>query len=55
MKRSLAIGVGAAAGVFAWTRVAERRNNRLVRPPVLDPGGKPYALAPASTVGWRGR
>jgi 3-oxoadipate enol-lactonase len=32
--------LGAVVGGVAWTRLATRRNNRLIRPPVLDPNGK---------------
>ena len=42
MNRWLAGALGAVVGGVAWMRLATRRNNRLVRPPVLDPDGNPY-------------
>jgi len=57
MKRSLAVVFGATAGVVGWVCLAERRNKRLVRPPVLDPTGRPYAahqlrLSDGEVVEW---
>ena len=41
MNRWLA-GALVVAGGVAWTRLATRRNNRLVRPPVRDSAGNPH-------------
>lgn len=57
MNRWIAGAIGAVVGVVAWTRLAARRNNRLVRPPVLDPDGNPYAsnrlqLSDGEVIAW---
>ena len=57
MNRWLAGALGAVVGGVAWTRLAVRRNNRLVRPPVLDPDGNPYVsnrlqLSDGEIIAW---
>ena len=57
MNRWIAAALGAVVGGVVWTRLATRRNNRLVRPPVLDLDGNPQVshrlqLSDGEVVGW---
>lgn len=57
MNRWVAAALGAVVGGVAWNRLATYRNNRLVRPPVLDPDGLPYVsnrlqLSDGEVVSW---
>ena len=42
MRKPLAALLGAIVGGVAWVRAMERRNRRLVRPPILDRNGRPF-------------
>jgi len=44
VRRRLAVGVAAVGAAWAWTRWMDRRNAAIERPPVLDPGGRPYPV-----------
>ena len=57
MNRWAAAALGTVVGAVAWTRLATRRNNRLIRPPVRDPDGNPQVssrlqLSDGEVVAW---
>ena len=57
MNRWAAAALGAVVGGVAWTRLATRRNNGLIRPPVLDLNANPLVsnrlqLSDGEVVAW---
>jgi len=42
VRKPLAVTLGAIVGGVAWVRAMERRNRKLVRPPILDRRGRPF-------------
>lgn len=42
MRRPVAVMLAAIVGGVAWVRAMERRNRKLVRPPILDRRGRPF-------------
>ena len=57
MNRWAAAALGTVVAGVAWARLATRRNNRLIRPPVRDPDGNPLVsnrlqLSDGEVVTW---